>query len=256
MEGLKAVQEFAQQLELIPVPSVVAPFDRWPAIPTRKSVLWDTRVYAYAALMHIRIVSRGLILLSAEDNRVASAVLCRHLLEWAAHTCHVNQQLVACIAARDWPRAQTLFRDSPDLSTPIPPRSMTGTGQEPLNQALSIECSVPTLIKTYEAFQDEMYGEGHGVGVHRFLDEHASPERAAWRHHLEYWRNGEVRMGDGATVSFLPLMVWCLVDTSFFVYSLLELSGETQVRGALGHCWKGTPKAAHHMTQFHHRTRA
>ncbi|MBA3914882.1 MAG: hypothetical protein H0X25_13755 [Acidobacteriales bacterium] len=91
---------------------------------------------------------------------------------------------------------------------------------------------MPVLIAEYESYQDEMYGEGHGFGVHRFLEEHSSAERAAWRHQLEYPRDGEVRVGSGAAVSLLPLMVWCLVDTSFFVHSLLALSGEKQV------CWE------------------
>lgn len=228
MEGLRALQEFARAFESIAMPSVAAPVKARLGEPTRDSVVWSSRAYAYAALVHVRIVLRGLILMSMENNRVASAVLCRHLLEWAAHTCHVNQQLDACITVQDWRRAETLFLASPDTSIPSRPRRRNKFPDVPRRG-----CTVPELIAEYESYQDERYGKGHGVGVHRFLEEHCSTVRAAWRQQFEYGRSGEVRIGSGAAVSILPLMVWCLVDTSVFVHSLLGLSGEKRVRGQL-----------------------
>ena len=55
---------------------------------------------------------RGLIVLADSANIPTAIVVCRHLFEWTAQVCYMNENLQKHIAARDWDAARDLLNQA------------------------------------------------------------------------------------------------------------------------------------------------
>jgi hypothetical protein len=75
-------------------------------------IRWAVTYYVYSVIAHIRTVLRGLIVLADSGNIPTAMVVCRHVFEWAAQVCYMNDNLQKHVAARDWDAARDLLNQA------------------------------------------------------------------------------------------------------------------------------------------------
>jgi len=192
-------------------------------------IRWAITYYVYSVIAHIRTVLRGLIVLADNGNIPTAMVVCRHVFEWVAQVCYMNENLQKHVAARDWDAARDLLNQAVMGSRWI---KEYGHKYDPTQ----ITAEIPNTIRlnkvlaSYEAHVEKVFG-GDTKDDYAHLSEHSHPNSACFQqYHDGEVPGGEIRFKEPTTGSPLPVVNWCLIDLNTLLLDLLRLSGENTVR--------------------------
>jgi hypothetical protein len=70
--------------------------------PTEELACWGATLYAYPSIAHMRTVLAGLITLTDSGNTPTANIVSRHVFEWTAHACYMQEKLTEFMAAAEW----------------------------------------------------------------------------------------------------------------------------------------------------------
>ena len=195
-------------------------------------IRWAVTYYVYSVIAHIRTVLRGLIVLADSGNVPTAMVVCRHVFEWAAQVCYMNENLQKHVAARDWDTARDLLDQAVIGSRWI---KEYGHKYDPTQ----IKTEIPNTIRlnkvlaSYEAHVEKTFG-GDAKDDYAHLSEHSHPNSACFQqYHDGDVPGGEIRFKEPTSGSPLPVVNWCLIDLCTLLLELLKLSGEKTVRARI-----------------------
>jgi len=232
MQGLTPVVIVNKGLESIALALGPAPDPRTFKTPDERKeayICWAVNYYVYSVIAHIRTVLRGLILLADSRNIPTAIVVCRHLFEWAAQVCYMNENLQKHIAARDWDAARDLLNQAVIGSKWLKEH---GHKYAPTQATAEIPDTIrlKKALASYEVHLKQVYGID-GKDDYGHLSEHSHPNSACFQqYHDSDVPGGDVQFVEPATGSPLPVANWCLIDLTTLILSLLRLSGEKTVR--------------------------
>lgn len=195
--------------------------------PTEALARWATMMYAYSSIAHIRKILTGLVVLADAGNTPAADVICRHVFEWAASACYVEQNIGKYFKEQKWkPAFQTLSR--------ISAGSLWLRNHGHKYDALPMQLEAPTpirigkLVEAYEKYQAEQLGEGDAKDAYGFLSEHSHPNGACFRQYqkIEGWQVIFVDPPPSGPRSInRPSLEWLV-----FIHGILALAKEDVVR--------------------------
>jgi len=193
-------------------------------------IRWAIVYYVYSVIAHIRTVLRGVIVLADSGNIPTAMVVCRHVFEWTAQVCYMNENLQKHVAARDWDAARDLLNQAV-----IGSRWLKEHGHK--YDPTQIKIDIPNTIRlnkvlaSYEARVEKTFGGGDTKDDYAHLSEHSHPNSACFQqYHDGDVPGGEIRFKEPTSGSPLPVVNWCLIDLNTLLLELLQLSGEKAVR--------------------------
>jgi hypothetical protein len=193
---------------------------------------WAVTYYVYSVVAHIRTVLRGLIVLADNGNIPTAMVVCRHVFEWAAQVCYMNENLQKHVAARDWDAARDLLNQAVMGSRWI---KEYGHKYDPTQIKIEIPNTIRLnkVLASYEAHVEKTFG-GDTKDDYAHLSEHSHPNSACFQqYHDGDVLGGEIRFKEPTSGSPLPVVNWCLIDLCALLLELLKLSGEKTVRARI-----------------------
>ena len=195
-------------------------------------IRWAITYYVYSVIAHIRTVLRGLIVLADCGNIPTAMVVCRHVFEWAAQVCYMNENLQKHVAARDWDAARDLLNQAVIGSRWI---KEYGHKYDPTQ----IKTDIPNTIRlnkvlaSYEAHVEKTFG-GDTKEDYAHLSELLHPNSACFQqYHDGDVLGGEIRFKEPTKGSPLPVVNWCLIDLCTLLLELLRLSSDNTVQPRL-----------------------
>jgi len=235
MQGLKTLVEVSDGLQRIALAPLARPDvsklssedDRTEAL-----ILWGVGFYAYSVIAHLRVVLRGLVLLAENGNLPATFVLSRHVFEWAAQVCYVNENLEKHISAKDWKAARELL-DQVVIGGKWIKEHGHKYGPIETTSHIPDTLRLKNALMSYEAYLKQVYGTD-AKDDYGLLSEYSHPNAVC----LQQYHDGDVLEGDfrftvPTAGSPLPHANWCLVDLIKFLLNLLRLSGDQGIRSQL-----------------------
>ena len=189
---------------------------------------WAITYYVYSVIAHVRTVLHGLIALADSANIPTAIVVCRHLFEWTAQVCYMNENLGKYVAARDWDAARDLLNQAVIGSKWIKEH---GHKYDPTQVAGEIPdtISLNKVLASYEVRLNQVYGID-GKDDYGHLSEHSHPNSACFQQYHDGDVRGEIRLTEPTEGSPLPVVNWCLIDLNTLLLDLLGMSGEKTVR--------------------------
>jgi hypothetical protein len=191
-------------------------------------IRWAVTYYVYSVIAHIRTVLRGLIVLADSRNIPTAMVVCRHIFEWGAQVCYMNENLQKHVAARDWDAARDLLNQAVMGSRWI---REYGHKYDPTQ----IKAEIPNAIRlknalaSYEAHVEKTFG-GDTKEDYTHLSEHSHPNSVCLQQYHDDIPGQQIRFTEPTKGSPLPVVNWCLIDLNTLLLELLNLSGEETVR--------------------------
>jgi hypothetical protein len=234
VKGVGTVEIVATGLQAIAFPVLSRPpvGPREPA--TEELIQWGTKFYTYSLTAHLREIINGLVLLGRAENVPVANVVGRHIFEWAAHACYMNEKLTNYWQSYDWEAAWKLLTVAALGNLWVnrygdeypPPDAQPLEVPDPLR--------VSEVISAYELFQSSKYGEKQAKDTYSLLREYSHPNAACLEQYHEYSQDGHhVKIAYKKAISLLPSVNWCLIDVLRFIDSLLVLSTEQVVHPAI-----------------------
>lgn len=195
-------------------------------------IRWAIAYYVYSVIAHIRTVLHGVIVLADSGNIPTAMVVCRHVFEWAAQVCYMNEKLQKHVAARDWDAARDLLNQAV-----IGSRWINEHGHK--YAPTQVRADVPNTIRlnkvlaSYEVHVEKLFG-GDTKDDYAHLSEHSHPNSACFQqYHDGDVPGGEIRFKEPTTGSPLPVVNWCLIDLCTLLLELLGLSSDKTVQPQL-----------------------
>lgn len=235
MQGLNPLAIMSKGLDSLNLTLKQPPDPRTLKTPdTRKEayISWAVTYYVYSVIAHIRTVLHGLIILADSGNIPTAIVVCRHVFEWTAQVCYMNENLQKHVAARDWDAARDLLNQAV-----IGSRWIKEHGHKYHPTQVTIEIPNPIrlnkILASYEAHVEMLFG-GDAKDDYAHLSEHSHPNSACFQQYHDCdVPGGEIRFKEPKKGSPLPVVNWCLIDLSTLLLALLKLSNEKIVRPQL-----------------------
>ncbi len=195
--------------------------------PTEELACWGVTIYAYSSIAHLRRILAGLSLLADIGNAPAAEVLTRHVFEWAAHACYAESTLKQLFEKSNWTAAFELLLQIDGGKLWI--KNHGGKyGADDLQRETPKPLHVMKLVKAYNEYQTDIYGEGDALDAYGFLSEHSHPNGACFLHYREL-SGDEARFVDPTPSDprgiDRPVLEWLI-----FIHGLLGLAKENTVR--------------------------
>jgi hypothetical protein len=233
MQGLNTLLLVSRDLESISLPTLTQPdltVLTTEDARTEARISWSVRFYVYSVIAHLRAVLRGLTAVANSGNLPATFILARHVFEWAAQVCYVNENLAKHVASKDWKAAKKLLER---VVTGSEWFTKHGHKYNPAQTAVPVvpkNLPLREVWPSYDAYLKRVYGterkDDYGL-----LSEFSHPNAACLQqYHDNDTKGGDVRFVEPITGSPLPHANWCLVDLITFLVDLLRLCGEQTVR--------------------------
>jgi len=233
MKGTAPIRRITEGLLRITLPSLTRPAVKPTEEPTEELISWGIQYYVYSLVSHVRTVLKGLTKVSDAENISAAFILCRHVFEWTAHTCYIDQTLRGKYKEKLW-------REAWDLLSAVTLGNLWikryGEKYKAPQIVGPVSADVPRPIRIGDAVTayDEYLKQNHrkpdAQDSYGFLSEHAHPNSACLQLYHTYSGN-VVHFGDAnPTPSPLPLANACLIDLLMFVRDLLRISRETKIQ--------------------------
>jgi len=232
MQGLNPLAIVSKGLDSLALSLGHAPDPKTLKTPDERKaayIRWAITLYVYSVVAHIRTVLRGLIVLADAGNIPTGMVVCRHVFEWAAQVCYMNENLQKHTAAKDWDTARDLLNQAM-----IGNRWVKEYGHK--YDPAHVKAAVPNTIRlkkalaSYEAHVEKVFG-GDAKDDYAHLSEHSHPNSACFQqYHDGDVPGGEMRFKEPTSGSPLPVVNWCLIDLCTLLLELLGLSGEKTIR--------------------------
>jgi hypothetical protein len=232
MQGTLPFRVIHEGLRPIVLPPLTRPSLGPSDKPTQELVLWSAQLYAYSSVAHMRTVLAGLVALADIGNEPTAYPVCRHIFEWAAHSCYMVQQIRSHFAEADWKAAFELFLKT-DTGNLWLKRHGRKYGAAPFANEVAKPLDIMLLVSTYEAYQLARGEEGDAKDAYGFLSEHSHPNGACFLSYrkLSGWRVKFVPSSNDTRV-FYGVNSYVL-DWLMFIEQMLELSQERLVRSEL-----------------------
>jgi hypothetical protein len=199
--------------------------------PNEELVLWGTQYYSYSVIAHLRTVLHSLVQLIDAANIPTAFIVCRHIFEWAAHTCYMSRNTKNYVERKEWGRAWHLHslamqgnRWVKDHGSKYEPALVTGDVPDPLGIANIVSC--------YDEYRRQRQGHADAKDSYGLLSEHSHPNSACFLPYYQYvgW---EVRFVAPSPDTSLLGEERCLIDLMMFLNVLLELGREKVVRAQI-----------------------
>jgi hypothetical protein len=225
MERWMMIEEGLRGITLPPVRRpAVRPDDE----PTDELAGWGATMYAYSSIAHLRKILSGLVVLAHVGNAPTADVVCRHIFEWAASACYVEQNLGQYFKDRNW-------KGGFELLSQISGGNLWLRNHGHKYDGLPMQLEVPKpvrigmLVEAYEKYQAaQNSGEGDANDSYSFLSEHSHPNGACFLQYREIL-DGQVIFVDpapsGPRSINRPSLEWLV-----FIYGILALAKEDAVR--------------------------
>jgi hypothetical protein len=194
-------------------------------------ILWAITYYVYSVVAHVRTVLRGLIVLADSGNIPTAMVVTRHVFEWAAQVCYMNENLQKHVAARDWDAARDLLNQAV-----IGSRFIREYGQQ--YDPTQIKTDIPKAIRlgdalaSYEAHVEKTFG-GNTKEDYTHLSEHSHPSSLCLQQYHDDIPGRPIQFREPTKGSPLPVVNWCLLDLCTLLLELLRLSSDSIVQPRL-----------------------
>jgi hypothetical protein len=196
-------------------------------------IRWAIAYYVYSVIAHIRVVLRGVIVLAESGNIPTAMVACRHVFEWAAQVCYMNENLQKYIAAKDWDAARDLLNQAVIGSRWIKEYGHKYDPTQIKAEDIPNSIRLSKVLASYETHVEKTFG-GDTKDDYAHLSEHSHPNSACFQqYHDGDAPGGEIRFREPSAGSPLPVVNWCLIDLSTLLLELLGLSGESTVKPKL-----------------------
>lgn len=194
-------------------------------------IRWAVTYYVYSVIAHIRTVLRGLIVLADSGNIPTAMVVCRHVFEWAAQVCYMNENLQKYVAARDWDAARDLLNQAVIGSRWI---REYGQNYEPTQIKTDIPNAIrlKTILASYEVHVEKTFG-GDTKNDYAHLSEHSHPNSLCLQQYHDDKPGQPIRFKEPTKGSPLPVVNWCLIDLCTLLLELLRLSSDNIVQPRL-----------------------
>jgi hypothetical protein len=196
--------------------------------PNEELVIWGVQYYSYAVVAHLRTVLSGLVLIVEAENIPTAFMVCRHIFEWAAHTCYMSRNMKTYVQRRDWRRAWHLNslamqgnRWVKDHGPKYLPECVSNDTPDPL--------SVPNIVNCLEEDRRQGHRNPDAKDTYGLLSEHSHPNAACFMPYCEYVGN-EVRFVPSSPDTSLLGVERPLIELMMFLDALLELGREKVVR--------------------------
>jgi hypothetical protein len=220
----KIIEEGLRGISLPPlIPTALGPEDA----PAEALARWAMMMYAYSSIAHVRKILAGLVVLADAGNTPAADVICRHVFEWAASACYVEQKIGQYFKEQKWKPAS-------DLLCQISGGNLWLRNHGHKYDALPMQLEAPNpirigkLVEVYEKYQADQLGEGDAKDAYGFLSEHSHPNGACLRQYqeIEGWRMKFVDPppSDPRGIN-RPSLEWLV-----FIHGILALAKEDVVR--------------------------
>lgn len=205
----------------------VAPNDE----PTEELVRWAIKFHVYSVIAHIRTVFAGLLTLADIGNTPSGNILARHIFEWTAHACYLNEKLERLIRTHQWKAAFELL-------------SQVNTGNswaknyghyyhaDLVPEGIKDPISVNTLVAAYAKYQKKQYGKSRTHDTYGLLSEHSHPNSACLIQYREFRGNSCIVVNPPGQSTFGGVNGFILEWLSF-MQVLLALANEQAVRNNL-----------------------
>jgi hypothetical protein len=179
---------------------------------------------------HLRKILDGLVLLARAENVPVANIVGRHILEWTAHACYMNENLKNYWQSNDWEAAWKLLTIATQGNLWV---NRYGNKYAPA-EAQPLEVPDPLrvgeVVSAYERYQSGEYGVQQAKDTYGLLSEYSHPNAACLEQYHKYSLNGrDVEIVEEEPISQLPSVNWCLIDVLRFIGSLLDLSKEHAV---------------------------
>lgn len=236
--SLKTVFEGFRDIELPPLRRrLIKPGDP----RSEELVQWGICVYAYSVVAHLKKILAGLVQLAEAENVAASAPLCRHVFEWAAVSCSLSSKLPEQIRQSDWQGAWILLTQVATASFWVQKYGQKYAGNSADITAVAATekpIYVPQAVADYEDYQKQHLNETEALETYSFLCDFSHANPVCLARYYTYEENGAlIRFADpdkaAPRESFLPFVNRCLIDLLTFLYRLLDMAKEKEIRGKI-----------------------
>lgn len=228
MARLNIVEQGLRGISLPPVTRpAIGPNDE----PTEELVCWGITFHVYSEIAHIRTVLAGLTALADMGNTPSGNILSRHIFEWTAHACYMEEKLKGLVTTRRWKPAFALLLQ---VNTGNAWAKNYGQNYDPtpFPEEILKPIRIKKLIAVYAKYQEKQYGKSKAHDSYGFLSEYAHPNAACFLQYRDF--DGP----HGYTVkppsrSTLGGINGFIIEWLMFMQALLGLAKEDAVRGKL-----------------------
>jgi hypothetical protein len=139
----------------------------------------------YSVIAHLQVVLRGLVLLIEAENIPTAYIVCRHIFEWAAHTCYMSRNTKNYVERKEWQRAWRLHsfamqgnRWLKEHGAKYAPALVSDDTPDPL--------SVSNIVSCYEEYRRKERGNADAKDSYGLLSEHSHPNSACFLPYCQY----------------------------------------------------------------------
>lgn len=228
---MKSVQIIEERLRTLVFPNVIRP-DVGPNDPaTEELVYWAITYHVYSEIAHVRTILAGFIALVDMKNVPSAMLLSRHVFEWTALACYLNQNLNGLTSHKKWRRCFEILLQS-DTGNRWARNHGPGYLKLPFPNELLDPIEISKLIAAYAKYQKKAYGKSKTYDSYAFLSEFTHPNSACL---------GQYRDTNGAagiivsppTHSTFGGIKGFIIEWLMFMLELLGLAGEHEIRGKL-----------------------
>jgi len=225
---LSAVRIIEEGLRTIPLPNVIRPALGLNDPATEELVSWAITWHVYSEIAHIRTILAGFLALVEMKNVPSAMLLSRHVFEWTALACYLQQNLKGLISQTMWKEAFDLFLQA-DTGNQWARNHGPAYELLPFPGEILDPIDISKLIAAYAKYQKKTYGKSRTYDSYGFLSEFTHPNSACL---------GQYRDSDGATGAIIPPppqstfggIKGFIIEWLIFVQELLGLANEDEVR--------------------------
>ena len=228
---MKPVRIIEESLRAIVLPNVIRPALGPNDAATEELVSWAITYHVYSEIAHVRTILSGFLALVEMKNIPSAMLLSRHVFEWTALACYLNQNLKGLTSQKMWPKCFEMLLQS-DTGNQWARNHGPAYETLPFPREILDPIEIRKLIAAYAKYQKKAYGKSKTHDSYAFLSEFTHPNSACL---------GQYRDSKGATGVIVPPPTQAtfggikefIIEWLMFMRELLGLAGEHEVRDKL-----------------------
>jgi hypothetical protein len=228
---MKPLDIIAEGLRDIVLPPVIRPAIGPNDEPTEELVCWGITFHVYSEIAHIRTMLAGLKALAEIGNTPSGNILSRHIFEWTAHACYMEQNLKGFIANRQWKLAFDLLLQV-DTGNAWARDHGHKYDPTPFPEEILKPIRIKKLMAAYTKYQTEQYGHTKAEDSYGFLSEYAHPNAACFLQYRDF-DGAHAYLVAPPTKSTFGGINGFIIEWLMFMQALLGLAKELEVRDRL-----------------------
>ena len=225
---LKSVRIIEEGLRTIPLPSIVRPALGPNDPSTEELVSWAITWHAYSEIAHVRTILAGFLALVDLKNVPSAMLLSRHIFEWTALACYLQQNLKGLISQKMWQEAFDILLQS-DTGNQWARNHGPTYETLPFPSEILDPIDISKLIAAYAKYQKKTYGKSKTHDSYGFLSEFTHPNSACLNQYRD--SNGATGpIGPPPSQSTFGGIKGFIIEWVMFIQELLGLANESEVR--------------------------